>query len=103
MTTTVPDSVTLFRAAVRGVRRCLEIFQEKPKYTDLLCNGFLTIVDGADAENKLRQFRSCAKPLAKSVYLTAMLYALDHAKSEEEAELRVLESVNRQLSPNSSS
>ena len=40
----VPDEVTLFRAAVRGVRRCLEIAGEKTRWTDTLCNGFLPII-----------------------------------------------------------
>ena len=95
---TVPDGVTLFRAAVRGVRKCLEISGEKPRWTDTLCNGYLDFVNGPDPEGKLKQFRDSAKPLANGdLYTTALLNALDTAKSEEEAEFWVLQSVNAQL------
>ena len=97
---TVPDDVTLYRAAVRGVRKCLEISAAETSGIDLLCNGFLDIVNGPDPEGQLKQFRSRAKRVATAsgdLYTTAMLQALDNAKSEEEAEFRVLQSVNAQL------
>ena len=95
---TVPDDVTLYRAAVRGVRRCLEVGGEKTRWTDTLCNGFLDIVNGADPEGQLKRFRDSAKPLADGdLYMTALLTALDNAKSEEEAEFLVLRSVSAQM------
>ena len=95
---TVPNDVTLYRAAVRGVRKCLEISEAKTSGIDLLCNGFLDIVNGPDPEGQLKQFRSRAKRLANGdLYMTAMLKALDDAKSEEEAEFLVMQSVNAQL------
>ena len=95
---TVPDDVTLYRAAVRGVRKCLEISNENTKHIDSLCNGFLHFVNGPDPEGQLKRFRNSAKPLADGdLYTTAMLKALDNAKSEEEAEFLVLQSVNAQL------
>ena len=95
---TVPDGVTLYRAAVRGVRRCLELSEEKPKWIDTLCNGFLDIVNCPDPEGQLKRFRDSAKPLADGdLYMTAILKALDTAKSEEEAEFWVIQSVNEQL------
>ena len=95
---TVPDGVTLYRAAVRGVRRCLEIAGERTRWVDSLCNGYLDIVNGADPEGQLKRFRDSAKPLADGdLYMTALLNALDTAKSEEEAEFWVLQSVNAQL------
>ena len=94
----VPDEVTLFRAAVRGVRRCLEIAGEQTRYIDSLCNGYLDFVNGPDPEGQLKRFRDSAKPLANGdLYMTALLNALDTAKSEEEAEFWVLQSVNAQL------
>ena len=95
---TVPDDVTLYRAAVRGVRKCLEISAAETSGIDLLCNGFLDIVNGSDPEGQLKQFRSRAKRLADGdLYMTAMLQALDSSKSEEEVEFRVLQSVSAQL------
>ena len=95
---TVPDDVTLYRAAVRGVRKCLEISAAETSGIDMLCNGFLDIVNGPNPEGQLKQFRRRAKRLANGdLYMTAMLQALDNAKSEEEAEFRVLQSVNAQL------
>ena len=95
---TVPDEVTLFRAAVRGVRKCLEISEERTRWIDSLCDGYLDIVNGADPKGQLKRFRDSAKPLANGdLYMTALLKALDTAKSEEEAEFWVLQSVNAQL------
>ena len=95
---TVPDDVTLFRAAVQGVRKCLEMSGEKTKYIDLLCNGFLNFVNGSNPKGKLKRFCDSARPHADGdLYLTAILQAYDNAKSEEEAEFLVLQSVNAQL------
>ena len=95
---TVPNDVTLYRAAVRGVRQCLEIAKENTKHIDSLCNGFLHFVNGPDPEDQLKRFRDAAKPLANGdLYTTAILQALDNAKSEKEAEFLVLQSVNAQL------
>jgi len=94
---TVPDGVTLYRAAVRGVRRCLEIAGERTRWVDSLCNGYLDMVNGADPEGQLKRFRDSAKSLADGdIYMTALLTALDTAKSEEEAEFLVLRSVSAQ-------
>ena len=92
------NKVAVFRAAVQGVRRCLELSQEVPKYRDSLCNGFLKFVEGPDPEGQLERFRETAKPLADGdLYMTAILKALDRARSEEDAELWVMSSVNEQL------
>ena len=92
------SKVDVYRAAVQGVRRCLEISQEIPKYRDSLCDGFLKIVEGPDPEGKLERFRERAKPLANGdLYMTAILTALDRATSEADAELWVMSSVNEQL------
>ena len=95
---TVPDDVTLFRAAVQGVRKCLELSNENTKHIDLLCNGFLDFVNGSNPKLKLKRFCDSARPHADGdLYLTAILQAFDNAKSEEEAEFLVLQSVNAQL------
>ena len=95
---TVPDDVTLFRAAVQGVRDCLKIAERSPGLGDTLCNGYLEIVNGANPEGQLKRFRDGAKRIADGdIYLTALLKALDNGKSEEEAKFLVLQSVSEQL------
>ena len=92
------DKVALFRAAVQGVRRCLELSQETPKNRDTLCDAYLKFVEGADPEGQLERFREGARPYANGdLYLTAILKALDRARSEADAELWVMSSVNEQL------
>ncbi len=92
------NKVALFRGAVQGLRRCLEISEATPTHRDSLCNGFLVIVEGPDPEGSLEEFRQRAKPLADGdIYMTAILYALDHARCEEDADFLVLQSVNEQL------
>ena len=92
------DEVTLFRAAVQGVRDCLELGNVSPALSDTLCNGFLVIVDGPDPEGQLKRFRENAKGVANGdIYLTALLSALDKATCEESAKLWVMHSVNAQL------
>ena len=92
------DKVAMFRAAVQGVRRCLELSQAIPRHTDSVCNGFLKFVEGPDPEGQLEQFREHAKPLADGdLYVAAVLTALDRARSEADAELWVMSSVNEQL------
>ena len=96
------NQVALYRAAVKGVRRCLEIGNESPAQIDELCNGLLTVVEKSNAEDSLKRFKeSYKRVLSKSepsdIYLNAVLEALDKAKDEEDAELWVLQSVNNQL------
>ena len=92
------NKVAMYRGAVKGLRCCLEISQATPTHVDSLCNGFLNIVEGPDPEGSLEEFRERAKRLADGdIYMTAILEALDSAKCEQEAELRVMSSVNEQL------
>ena len=92
------DKVALFRAAVQGVRRCLELSQETPKNRDTLCDAYLKFVEGADPKGQLERFCEGARPYANGdLYLTAILKALDRARSEADAELWVMSSVNEQL------
>jgi len=92
------NKVAVFRAAVHGVRRCLELSQEVPRYRDSLCNGFLKFVEGPDPEGQLERFCEAARPRANGdIYMTAVLKALDRARSEADAELWVMSSVNEQL------
>ena len=91
---TVPDDVTLFRAAVEGVRDCLEILEERPGLSDTLCNGYLTLVNGPNPEDQLKWFRDAAPSVADGdIYITALLNALDNATSEKDAKLCVLATV----------
>ena len=97
-TGTVPDDVTLFRAAVRGVHECTKILDKRTALGDTLCKSLLAHVEGPDAEANLRWFRDDAKREAPGdIYITAILKALDNAKSEEDAKLWVMGSVNEQL------
>ena len=92
------NKVVMYRGAVKGLRRCLEISQAIPTHVDSLCNGFLNIVEGPDPEGSLEEFRERGKRLARGdMYMTAILEALDGARCEEEAELCVMGSVNEQL------
>ncbi len=96
------SQVALYRAAVRGVRRCLEIANEPPDKIDELCRGLLSVVEKSNAEDSLKRFKeSYKRVLARGeqndVYFNAVLKALDKAKDEEDAELWVLQSVNEQL------
>ena len=92
------NRVAVFRAAVKGLRSCLELSQAIPAHVDSLCDGFLKIVEGPNPEGSLEQFRERAKRLADGdMYMTAILQALDGARSEADAELCVMSSVNEQL------
>ena len=96
------SQVVLYRAAVKGVRRCLELGNEPPAQIDKLCNELLKLVEGDDAEASLKRFKESYKRLIakgeqNDVYFNAVLKALDKAKDEEDAELWVLQSVNSQL------
>ena len=96
------SQVTLYRAAVKSVRRCLEIANEPPHQIDELCTGLLSIVETSNAEKALKQARqSYTRRLAEGepsdIYFNAVFEALDKAKDEEDAELWVLGSVNTQL------
>jgi len=92
------NKVAVFRAAVQGVRKCLELSQAIPTHTDSLCNGFLKIIEGPDPEGQLERFCKVARSRANGdLYMTAVLKALDRAGSEQEAELWVMSSVNEQL------
>ena len=93
-----PNKVAVFRAAVQGVRKCLELSQGIPENTDSLCNGFLKILEEPDPEGRLERFCEVARPRANGdLYITAVLKALDRARSEADAELWVLRSVNEEL------
>jgi hypothetical protein len=92
------NKVAVYRGAVKGLRSCLELSQAIPTHVDSLCNSFLKIVEGPDPEGSLEEFRERAKRLAHGdMYMTAILEALDGAKCEQEAELYVMGSVNKQL------
>jgi hypothetical protein len=96
------SQVVLYRAAVKSVRRCLEIANEPPRQIDELCSGLLSIVETSNAEKALQQARrSYTRRLAEGepsdLYFNAVFEALDKAKDEEDAELWVLQSVNTQL------
>ena len=92
------NKVAVFRSAVQGLRKCLELSQAIPANRDSLCNSFLRIVEGPDPEGQLEEFRERAKPHAVGdLYMTAILEALDRARSEADAELWVMSSVNEQL------
>ena len=98
----VLGQVTLYRAAVKSVRRCLEIANAPAHKIDELCSGLLSIVESRNAEKALRQARqSYTRRLAEGepsdIYFNAVFEALDKAKDEEDAELWVLQSVNTQL------
>lgn len=97
-----PNQITLFRAAVQGVRACLEILEEeKPEWIDALCNGYLAIVKGPNAAGQLKRLR--ASYIAKNdlytadPYLTAVFKALDRATSKRDAKLFVMQAVSEQL------
>ena len=97
-TGTVPNDVTLFRAAVQGVHDCTRILDKLPALGDTLCKSLLVHAEGPDAAAKLQRFRENAKRVAPGdIYMTALLKALDNAKSEEDAKLWVMHSVNEQL------
>lgn len=96
------SQVVLYRAAVKSVRRCLEIGNVPTDKMDELCNGLLSIAEKTNAEKALQQARrSYRRALAKGepsdIYFNAVFEALDKAKDEEDAELWVLQSVNTQL------
>ena len=98
----VTDELTLFRAAVQGVRRCLELGNAPPAQIDELCTSLLAHAEGDNAEANLKHFKTSYKRMLaegeeNAIYLTAILKALDNAKSEEEAQLWVMQSVNAQL------
>ena len=98
----VLGQVTLYRAAVKSVRRCLEIANAPAHQIDELCSGLLSIVESRNAEKALRQARqSYTRRLAEGepsdIYFNAVFEALDKAKDEEDAELYVLQSVKTQL------
>ena len=93
-TRAVPDQATLFRAAVKSVGRCLEIGKESPEMIDSFCSGLLLVVKGPNPDEGIKKFRESYQRLPKKdLYLSAVIKALD-CKSEEEAELEVLASVN---------
>tara|TARA_B100000927_G_scaffold250922_1_gene215559 strand:+ start:73 stop:414 length:342 start_codon:yes stop_codon:yes gene_type:complete len=93
-----PNKVAVFRAAVQGVRKCLELSQGIPAHTDSLCDGFLKCIEGPDPEGQLERFCELARPRANGdLYMTAVLKALDRARSEADAELWVMSSVNEEL------
>jgi len=92
------NQVAVYRGAVKGLRRCLEISQAIPTHVDSLCTGFLNIVEGPNPEGSLEEFRERGKRLAHGdMYMTAILEALDRARCEDEAEVCVMGSVNEQL------
>ena len=96
------SQVALYRAAVKSVRRCLEIGNVPTDKIDELCSGLLTVVEKNNPEKELQRVRkSYRRMLAKGqpsdVYFNAVFEALDKAKDEEDAELWVLQSVNNQL------
>jgi len=92
------DEVTLFRAAVQGVRDCLDLLEESRSSSNTLCDGYLAILEGPDPKGQLRQFREQAKDIADGdVYRTALLSALNNATCEKSAKLWVMQSVNAQL------
>ena len=92
------NKVAMYRGAVKGLRRCLELSQAIPAHVDSLCDGFLKIVEDPDPEGSLEEFRERAKRIADGdMYMTAILQALDGARSEADAELSVMVSVNEQL------
>ena len=92
------NKVAVFRAAVKGLRSCLELLHAIPAHVDLLCYGFLKIVENPDPEGSLEEFRKHAERLANGdMYMTAILQALDGARSEADAERCVMSSVIEQL------
>jgi len=96
------DKVAMFRAAVQGVRRCLEIAKEPPAQIDMLCKELLKVVEGDNAEDTLMRFRKSYKRVLdqgepSDIYFNAVLKAVDRARSEADAELWVMSSVNEQL------